>query len=197
MFSGDGTLCANNVIRIKKDVWRPTHTGLQESSGSSTTDTRGVQMRGYRWRVEGNDYEVWRNWCSDHKYHINDGEGLMHENHCNSHIVDSYIIGNRGNAYLSLYKTGGIDGLLIQDNDIRVDRGLAIFVDADHDRKRRGPCRNVTIADNITAGGILISGEPASGNVVRGNRNAGKPAPLRNRARARLEDNEGYRVEEG
>ncbi|MBN1442622.1 MAG: hypothetical protein JXA90_07935 [Planctomycetes bacterium] len=196
LFAGDGVLCANNVIRIQKDVWRPTHTGRDESSGSSTTDTRAVQMRGWRWRVEGNDYEVWRNWCSDHKYHINDGEGLMHENHCNSHIVDSYLIGNRGNAYLSLYKTGGIDGLVVEDNDIRVDRGLAIFVEADHDKQRRGHCRNVTIARNTTAGGILIAGEPASGNVVRGNRNVGARAPLRNRAKARLEENEGYEVTE-
>lgn len=98
-------------------------------------------MRGWRWIVEDNDYEVYRSWAADRKYHINDGEGLMHENHCNAHIRDSRITGNRGNAYLSLYKTGGIDGLLIEGNDISVDHGMAIFVDADHDGNRRGHCR--------------------------------------------------------
>lgn len=195
-FSGDGTICSDNVIRFKKDVWRQTNNGRHETSGSSTNDNRAVQMRGWRWVVERNDYEVWRNWAADHKYYINDGEGLMHENHCNSHIRDSRLVGNRGNAYLSLYKTGGIDGLLVEDNDVTVDRGLAIFVESDHDSRRRGPCRRVTIAGNRTSGGgILIAGQPASDNVVRGNRHTGKGGIIRNRANARIEGNEGYEVE--
>jgi len=194
-FTGDGTICARNVIRFKKDVWRPTVRGFKESSGSSTTDTRPVQMRGWRWIVEDNDYEVYRNWAADHKYHINDGEGLMHENHCNAHIRDSRITGNRGNAYLSLYKTGGIDGLVIEGNDISVDRGMAIFVDADHDENRRGHCRRVSIVNNKTAGGILIRGYPAADNLVAHNNNVGEPAPLRNHANATLNNNTGYYVE--
>ena len=119
----------------------------------------------------------------------------MPETHCNSHIRDSRLGGNRGNAYLSIYTTGGIDGLLIEDNDVTVDRGLAIFVEADHDAKRRGPCRRVTIANNRTAGGgILIAGKPASDNVVRGNRHTGDRGVIRNAAEARLEDNPGYVV---
>jgi hypothetical protein len=152
-------------------------------------------MRGWRWVVENNDYEVYRNWAADHKYHINDGEGLMHENHCNAHIRDSRITGNRGNAYLSLYKTGGIDGLLIEDNDISVDRGMAIFVDADHSEDRRGGCRNVSIVNNRTVGGILIRGCPAADNLVTGNQNVGAPAPLKNEANATLKNNRGYEVE--
>jgi hypothetical protein len=194
-FTGDGTICARNTIRFKDDVWRQTLRGADESSGSSTTDTRAVQMRGWRWVVEDNDYEVYRNWAADHKYHINDGEGLMHENHCNAHIRDSRLINNRGNAYLSLYKTGGIDGLLIEGNDISVDRGMAVFVDADHSDSRRGYCRNVRIVNNKTVGGILIQGNPASDNMVSGNENTGRTAPIRNNANARLEGNKGYEVE--
>ncbi|MHC4743126.1 MAG: hypothetical protein ACYS8Z_14515, partial [Planctomycetota bacterium] len=59
-FSGDATICARNKIRFKDDVWRQTVKGFKESSGSSTTDTRAVQMRGWRWVVEDNDYEVYR-----------------------------------------------------------------------------------------------------------------------------------------
>jgi len=191
-FAGDGVICARNKIRFKKDVWRQTVKGFKESSGSSTTDTRPVQMRGWRWVVEDNDYEVYRNWAADHKYHINDGEGLMHENHCNAHIKDSRLTGNRGNAYLSLYKTGGIDGLLIESNEVAVDRGMAIFVDADHSSDRRGYCRNVKIVNNKTVGGILIRGNPATNNFVGGNVNTGPAAPIRNEANARLEANEGY-----
>ncbi len=152
-------------------------------------------MRGWRWIVEDNDYEVYRNWAADHQYHINDGEGLMHENHCNAHIRDSRITGNRGNAYLSLYKTGGIDRLLIEGNDISVDRGMAIFVDADHDENRRGHCRRVSIVNNKTVGGILIRGCPAADNLVANNKNVGAPAPLRNHTNAKLDKNLGYEAE--
>lgn len=205
-FTGDGTICSGNVIRFKKDVWRPTNTGRQETHGASTNDNRALQMRGYRWRVENNDYEVYRNWCSDRKYYINDGEGLMHENHCNSAIVDSVLRKNRGNTYLSLYKTGSIDGLLIEGNDIRVaerkDRqdpkingAVAIFVESDHDIRKdnRGPCRNVSIINNTTVGGILIGGEPSSGNVIKGNRNIRGTARIYLQARGvKMEGNKGY-----
>jgi len=191
-FTGDGTVCARNTIRFKNNIWRQTVRGFKQSSGSSTTDTRAVQMRGWRWVVEDNDYEVYRNWAADHKYHINDGEGLMHENHCNAHIRDSRLTGNRGNAYLSLYKTGGIDGLLIEGNDVSVDRGMAIFVDADHSSSHRGYCRNVKIINNKTVGGILIRGNPAANNLIADNENSGVPAGLKNQANARLEGNKGY-----
>ena len=82
-------------------------------------------MRGWRWVVDGNDYQVHRNWAFDRKYKINDGEGLMHEDHVNSTIHDSVLTNNRGNTYLSLYKTAGIDGLLVEGNDIRLGDGKA------------------------------------------------------------------------
>ena len=205
-FTGDGTICSGNVIRFKQGVWRPTNTGKQETHGSSTNDNRAVQMRGYRWRVEGNDYQVYRNWCSDRKYYINDGEGLMHENHCNSSIVDSVLRSNRGNTYLSLYKTGSIDGLLVEGNDIRVqereDRddpsingAVAIFVESDRDLRKnnRGPCRNISIINNTTVGGILLGGEPSSGNVIKGNHNIQGTARVYLQARGvKIEDNKGY-----
>lgn len=210
-FTGDGTVCSGNVIRFKKDVWRQTNTGLQETHGASTNDNRAVQMRGYRWQLENNDYEVYRNWAADHKYYINDGEGLMHENHCNSAIVGGVLRGNRGNAYLSLYKTGLIDGLVIEDNDIRVseridkkqpgvNQAIAIYVEADHDVRKgnRGPCRNVTIAGNRTVGGILLGGEPSKNNLVRENRNLRGTAQIRKQvAQATIEGNQGFEVVSG
>jgi hypothetical protein len=194
-FSGDGTVCAHNVIRFAEDVWRPTTTGDAATSGSSTNDNRAVEMRGWRWTVDGNDYRVHRNWASDRKYRINDGEGLMHEDHCNSAIRDSRLTNNRGNSYLSIYKCGSIDGLLVEGNDVSTPGDIAdIYVVADRNSGRQ-PCRNVIIAGNVTrSNGILISGAPASGNVVRDNRHLGSGGLIDNQAGAALSGNQGYRV---
>jgi hypothetical protein len=194
-FSGDRTVCADNVIRFEDDVWRPTTTGTNITKGSSTNDNRAVQMRGWRWTVQGNDYLVYRNWTAERNYRINDGEGLMHEDHVNSTVRDSKLIGNRGNTYISIYKTAGIDGLLVKDNDIRTSGGLAaIFVVAN---RNSGPyeCRNVTIEGNTTAGsGIHIAGSPAENNVVRHNRHVGPNGSIKNEASAICTNNTGYDV---
>jgi len=187
-FAGDGVICSGNVIRFAREIYRPTATGRDRTTGASTNDNRAIQMRGWRWVVENNDYEVYRNLAADRKYYINDGEGLMHEDHVNSTIRDSVLRNNRGNTYLSLYKTGGIDGLLIEGNDIRD----GIFVVADRNKSRH-LCRKVRIINNTTHGGaITIAGMPAEDNEVRGNRSVGKPARLDNRAAARLQDNENF-----
>ena len=192
-FTGDGTICANNVIRFRDDVWRPTTTGNAISKGSSTNDNRAVQMRGWRWTVEGNDYVVHRNWAADKSYKINDGEGLMHEDHVNSSVLDGKIINNTGNSYISIYKTGGIDGLLVKGNDIRTPGGIsAIYVVAN---RNSGPheCRNVKIIGNTTAGsGIRIAGSPAENNVIKDNRHIGADGKIVNEANARCRNNTGY-----
>jgi hypothetical protein len=199
-FCGDGVECRNNVIRFAKDVWRPTVTGRHVSHGASTNDNRAIEMRGWRWVVDGNDYEVCRNWAFDRKYYINDGEGLMHEDHVNSTVKDSILTNNRGNAYLSIYFTAGIDGLLVEGNDIRIDRAAsgepAIHVNANRTRQAF-PCRNVRILNNTVSGrGILISGSPAENNVVKGNRAVGvTPQKIKNEANALVEHNEGFEVD--
>ncbi len=195
-FSGDGVWCAYNVVRFREGVVRPTNTGVGLTSGSSTNDNRAVQMRGWRWTVEGNDYEVYRNLSADRKTYINDGEGLMHEDHCNSTIKDSKVINNRGNRYLSIWYIGGIDGLLVQGNTIASDgRDPALNIAADRHGKRF-PCRNVRIIGNTTSGhGILITGAPAENNLIVNNRHIGKNGRLTNKAEARLENNVGYTTE--
>ena len=192
-FTGDGTICANNVIRFKDNVWRPTATGRNITKGSSTNDNRAVQMRGWRWTVEANDYIVYRNWAADKKYKINDGEGLMHEDHVNSSVLDSRLINNRGNSYISIYKTGGINGLLVKGNDIRTAGGIAaIYVVAN---RNSGPyeCKNVKIIENTTAGGgIHIAGNPAQKNLIENNRHIGDYGKIINEADAECRNNTGY-----
>lgn len=177
-FCGDGVVCSHNVIRFRPGVVRYTNTGLNITSGSSTNDNRAVQMRGWRWTLEDNDYEVYKNLSADKHYYINDGEGLMHEGHCNSAVVDSKLIGNRGNAYLSIFHTGGINGLLIRGNTIRTDKGTSDGIAAIYVMSSRHgqdyPCENVHVLDNVTSGsGIQIGGGPGKGNRVAGNRHEG------------------------
>ena len=192
-FTADGAACSFNVIRFKPGVVRWTTTGKQLVTGTGTNDNRAIQMRGWRWTVEGNDYEVHRNRAADSGYDINDGEGLMHEDHVNSTVLDSRLVNNRGNSYLSIYKTGGINGLLVQGNDIRTPGGIpAIYVVASRNRSRY-ECRNVSIVGNTTAGsGICIDGDPAENNVVKDNRHVGGEGKLINKAGAKLENNTGY-----
>ncbi len=124
----------------------------------------------------------------------------MHKGHCNSAVVDSKLINNRGNAYLSLYQTGGVDGLLIQGNTIRTDKGTSdgiagIFVDANR-HGQQYPCRNVHIIDNITAGsGIEIAGAPGERNLIAHNRHEGAGGKIIKRTSTELKDNIGYAVE--
>jgi hypothetical protein len=202
-FSGDGTICSDNVIRFAKDVWRPTATGRDLTNGSSTNDNRAMEIRGWRWTVSNNDYEVYRNWAFDKKYYINDGEGLMHEDHSNSTVKDSVLTGNKGNAYLSIYKTAGIDGLLVEGNDIRLADNAgtlpAIFV-ASNRTNDAFPTHNVKIINNTVGGqGILIDGSKDSvGNLIQGNKTAGPcyakggEYVITNQANAKVEDNQGF-----
>ena len=195
-FSGDGSVCAHNVIRFKPGVKRWTTTGLVGVTGSGTNDNRAVQMRGYRWTVEGNDYLVHRNLAAFGNYLINDGEGLMHEAHVNSAIVDSKLIANKGNAYLSLYKAHGIDGLVIKDNVITHEGGKieAIFVSSNYNKKLF-PIKNVLIDNNVTAKtGILLDGGLAENIVIRNNRHEGPGGVIRLMVDAKLENNHGYEV---
>lgn len=195
-FTGDGTICSLNTIRFTADIKRYTHTGTSEPGGPSTNGNRAMTVRGWRWTIEGNDYTVHKNWASNSGYKFNDGEGIMHEGHANCIIKDSRLINNTGNAYLSLYKTAGVDGLLIRGNTLRTPGGIsAIYVNADRNWDRH-LCRNVRIIDNVTAGGgITLSGEPASGNLIRGNRHEGdEPASIHNRANAEVSDNVNYTI---
>jgi hypothetical protein len=197
-FTGDGTVCANNVIRFKPGVTRWTATGLQIAYGSATNDNRAVQMRGWRWTVSGNDYEVHKNRLASSPYAFNDGEGLMHEDHCNSTIRDSRLTGNRGNAYLSLYKTADIDGLLVEKNEIRTEGGIqAVYIDANRN-SGTFPCKDVAVRGNVTHGsGILLRGKPASDNSIVDNRHVGPNGTIVNAADAVLKNNTNYQIEPG
>lgn len=194
-FCGDGTICSHNVIRFVDNVWRPTTTGQGLTFGSSTNDNRAVEMRGWRWKVTHNDYLVYKNLCFDKIYRINDGEGLMHEGHVNSNIKDSVLSFNKGNTYLSMWHVGGIDGFVVEGNDIRIgDKHPAIYVVADRGKKPF-EIKGVVIKGNTASSNIVIGGSPAANNAVVNNvYNGPATGKIINRAQATVENNKGFTV---
>jgi hypothetical protein len=201
-FSGDGTLALSNTIRYEPKAYLPYYEGRNESR--FTNNNRAIEMRGYRWTVAYNDYEVYSNLHDGGSYggHYGDGEGLMHEQHCNSIIKDSKLMYNIGNTYLCIWRTP-IDGLLIKGNIIRPFPGTmgkwgmpAICVMGERHKTRvQLPVNNCHIVDNITENlGIqMLAAKGGTNNVIRNNRHVGgMPARLQNQAGARAENNTGY-----
>lgn len=165
-FTGDGAVCSFNRILYPKGVVRPTTTGLVCSDGSATNDNRAMTMRGYRWRVEGNEYEVHSNLAYGGRTKINDGEGIMHENHHNSIVRDSVMIGNRGNRYLCIWAVP-VEGLVIKGNIVTAG-GHAVHV-------LGREVSNVIITDNeLTAGGIAVTSSAGLNVRIENNRYTGE-----------------------
>ncbi|MFP4105349.1 MAG: hypothetical protein ACLFVU_04575 [Phycisphaerae bacterium] len=193
--SGDGTFVGWNVIRYQPGVIRPTYTGLTLSN--FTNNNRAVEMKGWRWTVQGNDYEVYSNYGPDGtKY--NDGEGIMHEAWENVGVRDSRIINNRGNRYICLWRVP-VRGLEIRDNHIRTGGGQpAITVLGQTNKGVDLPAERVKIIGNITEGtGIKLLGDagPAAANEIRDNRHVdygGADGTVRDETGAAVEGNQGY-----
>ena len=193
-FSGDGTYCGHNVVRYEKGVALPFYNGYNQSK--HVNNVRAVEMRGWRWTVEYNDYVVHKNLGG-----YNDGEGLMHESHGNVSIRDSKLLHNKGNAYLCLWRTP-VDGLLIKGNDIDTRNGHgAICVKGKvHRSPKLHPVKNVQIIDNITrqpGTAIAILGTDGENNVISGNRHDGEDGKIYVHPEAKVDvrDNTNYTVE--
>lgn len=172
-FCGDGVLVAYNTIRFPEGLIRPTTTGRCCSDGSSTNDNRAIYMRGYRWKLIGNDYIVHPNMASDGHTRINDGEGMAHENHCNSAVVGSEVIGNTGNRYICLWVTD-IDGLLIQSNTV-TESSRSFGGQAIHVLSRQRTINNLRILENnVPQGGISVTASNGTAILIQGNRYTGE-----------------------
>ncbi len=195
--SGDGAYVGYNIIRYAADVVRPTYTGLTLSN--FTNNNRAIELRGWRWTVEGNDYEVYSNYGPDGTKYV-DGEGIMHEAWENVGVRGGRILNNRGNAYICLWRVP-VRGLEIRGNQIRTPGGqAAITVLSITNKNVPLPCEGVKIVDNITeVTGIRIVGRPGEGNEIRGNRHVylGRPGTVSNFAGADVADNTGYECESG
>lgn len=195
--TGDGAYVAFNIVRCKPSVVLPTANGLYMDA--HVNDVRGIEVRGWRWTIEGNDYEVHSNYTPNGiKY--NDGEGLMHESWENVGVRDSKIINNTGNRYICFWRVP-VRGLLIRGNRLRIKQNWhAIFVNSQSrfsaDNLHDLPCENLVIENNTTeGGGIKALGENGNGNFIRNNRHTvtgeGKIANFVN---CKLENNQNYEI---
>lgn len=198
--TGDGAYVAFNEVFCKPGVVLATATGLY--MGSHVNDVRAIEVRGWRWTIEGNNFRVYSNYTpAGIKY--NDGEGLMHESWQNTGIRDSKMINNTGNRYFCFWRVP-VRGLTIRGNHINIERGWhAIFVNSQSrfspDDLRDLPCEDVTIENNLTEGsGIKVLGTNGDKNVIRNNRHAVKnQARIENFAGARVKGNTNYELAQG
>lgn len=194
--TGDGAYVGFNVIRSKPNVVLPTANGI--FMDAHVNDVRAIEMRGWRWTVEGNDYEVHSNYTPD-GIKFNDGEGIMHESWENAGIRDSKIIHNVGNQYICIWRVP-VRGLEIKHNRLRVRPNWhSIFVNSQE--RRAGPVfidqvfENVIIQHNITqGGGIKTTGKNnGEGNIISNNRNVLKgESQILNETSSRMEQNINY-----
>ncbi len=195
--TGWGTKISFNVIRCFPELPLPTHTGIYMDA--FVNDMRAIEVRGWEWTIEGNDYEVYSNYTPE-GIKFNDGEGIMHESWENIDIRNSVIRNNVGNQYLCFWRIP-VNGLLIEGNRVRTKlKWHAIYVNGQTrfspDDLVDLPVHNVIIRNNITeGGGIKLLGQ-GKGNIIENNQHA-----LRNESRiidetgAKVKNNRGYIIE--
>lgn len=194
--SGEGTVIARNVIRFKPGVVLPTARGYQFDH--FTNNNRAVEIRGWRWTLEGNDYEVHSNRTTGGGRY-GDGEGMMHEAFDNCGVLESKAINNKGNAYICIWRVP-VEGLLIQGNQVDA---IKVFCEV-KGGKTKFPCHRLQVIGNKTGGqvagataaagggGIGVMGGPATESVIKDNVHQGPGGRLDNPARAEASNNQGY-----
>lgn len=165
-FSGDGTYCGSNVIRYSPNAYLPIYNG--DTFSHFTNNNRAIEMRGWRWTVAYNNYEVHSNTQPGRDFggQYGDGEGIMHEAHHNCDVRDSRLLYNAGNRRLYVWRVP-VDGLEIRGNIVRericvqgqVHRGNTLHT-----------IRNVRVVDNVSESLIRFHGRDGGNNVIRGNR---------------------------
>jgi hypothetical protein len=182
--TGDGTVIAQNIMRFKPKAVLVTARGYQFDH--FTNNNRAVEIRAWRWTLEGNDYEVYSNLTPEGgKY--GDGEGMMHEAYDGCPVVDSKALNNKGNAYICVWRVP-VDGLLVQGNQVNSVRALCWT-----NKRINLPAKNIQIIGNTTSGGgIELSGGGAENCLIKDNKQTGPNGKLINTAGAKLENNTGY-----
>jgi hypothetical protein len=163
-----------------------------------TNNNRALEIRGWRWTMDGNDYEVYSNLTTGGRRY-GDGEGLMHEAYDNVGVVDSKVINNKGNAYVCIWRLP-VEGLLIQGNQVDA---IKVFCET-KGGKTKFPCQRLQIIGNKTGGpvggataaagggGIQVLGGPATESVIKDNVHEGPGGKLLNPAGAEVSNNQGY-----
>ncbi|MGC9504559.1 glycosyl hydrolase family 28-related protein [Baaleninema sp.] len=194
--AGEGLVIRDNVIRDDRNKqWWTDATGLREPRGANTLENRGIDWSGWNVEVIGNDFEVYRHRLGSTNYLSVDGEGILIQACCGGTTVNGATIGgNRGNAYIGLYKVGDIREVSIDNNRIEppdYSDISAIYVVADTN-DRPHSMENVRVENNILKGSISVVAKAGGrNNSVVGNRGDGSGAILRS-CHVQLRDNRGF-----
>lgn len=176
--SGQGLVIKDNEIYDKPDkqVW--THpTGLSQPRNSNTYENRGIDWSGHQVTIEGNEYEVYRHRIMENRYWSVDGEGILIQECCGGTSVKGAVIrGNRGNAYIGIYKIPDIENVTITDN-ILLPAPIGdsnIYVSADTNRGE-SQMNNVRIENNQVPGNIVVkASQGGQGNSIVNNQSTGE-----------------------
>ncbi|MDJ1177421.1 hypothetical protein PJF56_00955 [Roseofilum sp. BLCC_M91] len=176
--SGQGLIVKDNEIHDKqgKQVWSHP-TGLTQPRNANTYENRGIDWSGHQVTIEGNEYEVYRHRIMENRYWSVDGEGILIQECCGGTSVQGAVIrGNRGNAYIGIYKIPEIENVTITDNILLpAPIGNAnIYVSADTNRGE-SQMNNVRIENNQVHGNIVAkASQGGRGNSIFNNQSTGE-----------------------
>jgi len=176
--SGQGLIVKDNEIHDKqgKQVWSHP-TGLTQPRNANTYENRGIDWSGHQVTIEGNEYEVYRHRIMENRYWSVDGEGILIQECCGGTSVNGAVIrGNRGNAYIGIYKIPEIENVTITDN-ILLPAPIGesnIYVSADTNRGE-SQMNNVRIENNQVYGNIVAkASQGGRGNSIVNNQSTGQ-----------------------
>ncbi|MBD2102025.1 right-handed parallel beta-helix repeat-containing protein [Leptolyngbya sp. FACHB-261] len=201
---GDGAQVLRNFIQGQR-AERNTVTGMRLAKGHDTNEHRAIDIAGWNYRIEDNEFYDFRSKLEGGRYNLTDGEGILHQESSGTEARGGSIRRNRGNAYIGIYKTGVATDLRIEGNTLT--DGADILLAADRNGSP-GLARNNRITNNTVAGNITLSGsQPESkDNEISGNtrpngtgkiRLIGQPVHSKDqRGTTALARNQGFRVVE-
>lgn len=201
---GNGAQILRNFIQGERAV-RNTVNGIQLARGSDTNEHRAIDIAGWNYRIEDNEFYDFRNQLENSRYPLTDGEGILQQESSGSEARGGLIRNNRGNAYIGIYKIGVASGITIAHNRLSGDADILLTAD-----RNNGPglAQNNRIIGNQLEGNIVLTGSQTNslGNQVSGNLHTrglgkiklgGRPVHSHHRNGSTVvRDNQGFSLEE-
>ena len=165
--SGLGVVVKGNVLRDRPDKITYIHaTGRNEPHGSNTFENRGIDVSGWKVRVEENNLVAYRHRIINGPYFSVDGEGILIQECCGGTSVNDYKFNHNttNGTFISFYKMRDLNNLEIVGNDLTgplqggVQSSPQIWVDANTNGAEYY-LNNVRIDSNIHVNsGIICTG---------------------------------------
>jgi len=119
--SGLGLIVKGNVLRDRSDKITYIHaTGRNEPHNSNTFENRGIDVSGWKVRVEENDLVTYRHRISNGPYYSVDGEGILIQECCGGTSVNDYKFNHNitNGTFISFYKMRDLNNIEIIGNNL-------------------------------------------------------------------------------